>query len=119
MNKFKKYDIIVYGATGFTGKLVCDYLYSHKDTKELKWGISGRSEAKLLPLSNKYNIDYFIASSFDFEALNKVTSSTKLIISMVGPYDKYGDLLINSCLNNTTHYLDINGAPNFVHRISS
>ena len=111
----KKYDIIVYGASGFTGKLICDYLYHHHDSKNLKWAIAGRNKSKLSSISKKYNIDLFVANSFDMDSLNLITAETKLIISVVGPYSLYGKKLIESCINNRCHYLDLTGEPDFVH----
>ena len=52
-----KYDIVVFGATGFTGKLVCDYLYNHRDAKKINWAVAGRDEKKLSRISEKYSAD--------------------------------------------------------------
>ena len=60
----KKYDIVIHGASGFTGKLICNYLFHHIDSKSIKWAISGRNKSKLKEISLKYNVDYFIANSF-------------------------------------------------------
>ena len=109
----KDYDIIIHGASGFTGSLVCDYLYKHNDSKSIKWAISGRNKSKIESLSLKYNVDYFIANSYKKDQLDIITKKSKLIISLVGPYDTYGKALIESCLKNTCHYLDITGESSF------
>ena len=111
----KKYDIIVHGATGFTGKLICQYLYNHQDIKQIKWGISGRNSSKLSLLADQYKVDFIQADSFDLESLDRVTKKTKLIISVVGPYSLYGKKLVESCINNKCHYLDLTGEPEFVN----
>ena len=110
----KKYDIIIYGATGFTGKLICDYIYNHKESKLINWAISGRNQDKLSILAQKYKVDSFIANSFDKSSLDMITEKAKLIISVVGPYSIYGKELIESCVNNSCHYLDLTGEPDFV-----
>jgi len=115
----KKYDIIVYGATGFTGQLICEYLDKHKDIDKINWAASGRDIDKLNALSKKYSIDTIKANSFDLDSLNNLTSKTKLIISVVGPYSVYGKKLIDSCVKNSCHYLDLTGEPDFVHFVEN
>ena len=115
----KKYDIIVHGATGFTGKLVCRYLSSHIDAKSIKWAISGRNNKKLESLSQKYNVDYFKVDSFDINSINSITSISKVIISVVGPYALYGKGLVQSCVDNNCHYLDITGESTFVKYVKN
>ena len=61
----KEYGSIVYGATGFTGKLICDYIYNHQESKLIKWAISGRNQEKLDIISEKYSLHSFKANSFD------------------------------------------------------
>ena len=90
----KEYDLIIHGATGFTGQLICDYLYKHNDSKAIKWAISGRNTSKLEPISKKYNVDLFQVDSFENKALDLITSKSKVIISVVGPYAIYGKQLI-------------------------
>ena len=118
----KKYDLVVYGASGFTGQLICEYLASHKDTSNLNWAIAGRNSSKLEKISNQFSsidkkIDVLYADSFDKESLDSICSQSKLIITTVGPYAIYGENLVASCIENTTHYLDLTGEPHFVHKI--
>ena len=115
----KEYDLIIHGATGFTGQLICDYLYKHNDSKAIKWGISGRNTSKLEPISKKYNVDLFQVDSFENKALDLITSKSKVIISVVGPYAIYGKQLIESCVNNNCHYLDITGESSFVQYVKN
>lgn len=115
----KEYDIIIHGATGFTGQLICDYLYNHNDSKAIKWAISGRNTSKLEPISEKYNVDLFKVDSFENKALDLITSKSKVIISVVGPYAIYGKQLIESCINNNCHYLDITGESSFVQYVKN
>ena len=115
----KEYDLIIHGATGFTGQLICDYLYKHNDSKAIKWAISGRNTSKLEPISKKYNVDLFQVDSFENKALDLITSKSKVIISVVGPYAIYGKQLIESCVNNNCHYLDITGESSFVQYVKN
>ena len=118
----KKYDLIVYGASGFTGQLICEYLSDHKDVSNLKWAISGRDIEKLKSISTQFSteknkIDVLYADSFDKTSLDSISSQSKLIITTVGPYAIYGELLVESCIENQTYYLDLTGEPHFVHKI--
>ena len=113
----KKYDIVVFGATGFTGSLICEYLSKHKDSKDLNWAISGRSKNKAEKIAEKYSVDLIISDSFNRDSLNKMCSDATLVISTVGPYDIYGEKLVEACIENKTHYLDLTGEPSFVKKI--
>jgi len=113
----KEFDLIVFGATGFTGRLVCKYLSNHRDTSNLKWAIAGRDVKKLSNISKEYSVDYIVADSFDLESLDNLCSKGNLIISTVGPYLIYGENLILSCIKNKSHYLDLTGEPEFVLNI--
>ena len=110
----KDFDLIVFGATGFTGRLVCKYLSKHRDTSNLKWAIAGRDVKKLSIISKEYSVDYIVADSFDLDSLDNLCSKGNLIISTVGPYLIYGENLILSCIKNKSHYLDLTGEPEFV-----
>ena len=119
-----KYDIIIFGATGFTGNLVVEYFLKNYglNNPKLNWAIAGRSEIKLEKLKKSFihinqgfaKINIFVADSFDSKSLDVMTSSCRVIISTVGPYLKYGLPLIKSCLKNNTNYCDITGEVPFI-----
>jgi len=118
----KKYDLVVYGASGFTGQLICEYLSAHKDAVDLNWAIAGRNTEKLESISNKFSIedkkvDVLYGDSFDKDSLDNISSQSRLIITTVGPYAIYGEQLVASCIENQTYYLDLTGEPHFVHKI--
>ena len=71
-----KYNLIVYGASGFTGELICEYLSNHPECKDLSWAIAGRSKDKLVYLSNKYGVDCIIADSFNKVQLDEMCAAT-------------------------------------------
>ena len=105
----REYDLIIYGASGFTGRLAVEYL--DENYSDLNWAIAGRNEGKLVNISNKSKCkpDYFIADSEDSENLLKIASKTRVIASLAGPFNKYSDNLVTQCVEAGTHYLDITG----------
>lgn len=116
----KKYDIVIFGATGFTGKLICDYLLGHAESKKLNIAVAARNKERLEKVVSRFlpNVpDMLVVDSFDKESIDSMTSSAKLIITVVGPYSLYGEYLVESCTKNSTHYVDLTGEPNFVHTI--
>ena len=88
MSNTKELDLIIWGATGFTGQLVSKYLYKKYSKTDLKWGIAGRNKGKVSDVAKQLNIDVdkiFIADCNDIESLIKLTSRTKVICTTVGP----------------------------------
>ena len=120
----RPYDIIVFGATGFTGKLVVEYLIEHYGVNNelFTWAIAGRNEDKIkkvietLAAKNDKikKIKFFIADSFDEKSLDHLSKSAKVGISTVGPYIKYGKKLVSHCAHNGTHYCDLTGEVPFI-----
>ena len=123
----RPYDIIVFGATGFTGKLVVEYLIEHYGVNNelFTWAIAGRNEDKIkkvietLAVKNDQikKINFFIADSFDDKSLDNLSKSAKLVISTVGPYIKYGKNLVSHCAHNGTHYCDLTGEVPFIREL--
>ena len=105
----KDIDIIVYGATGFTGKLCVEYLASEE--RSTKWAIAGRNQEKLKKVADDLcpDIEILIADSEDEDALDQLTQRTKVVLSTAGPFHRYGSKLVASCVKNNTHYVDITG----------
>ena len=103
MTTLKEFDIVVFGATGFTGKLVCDYLKG----KPKQWAIAGRSKEKLEALG--FDVPVLVADAHDPDALIRVARRAKVVCSTVGPYAKYGSELVAACAAEGTHYCDLTG----------
>ena len=105
----KKFDIIIYGATGFTGSLGAKYM--DKYSNEFKWAIAGRDSNKLEKLQNEIpgKPEIVIADANNEQALIKLTASTKVVASYAGPFNKYSNLLVKACVETGTHYVDITG----------
>ena len=105
----REFDLIIYGATGFTGKLAVEYI--DNNYSDLKWAIAGRNSEKLNQISNstKSKPPIFIARSDDGNSLSEVVKKTKVIASLAGPFSKYSNELVNQCYENNTNYVDITG----------
>lgn len=105
----KAFDLIIYGATGFTGGLCVDYI--KKNYPDVNFAIAGRNENKLRAISEKYNkpIDYFTVESTDKNGLALLAASASVILNTAGPFYKYGSLVVESCVKENTHYIDITG----------
>ena len=110
----RKYQVIVYGATGFTGKLCAKYL---KDNySDLSWAIGGRNLSKLEKIKKDLNLDCDIqvADGENYEDLCNLVKQTKVLMTTAGPYAKYGSLLMKACIFEKTHYTDITGENHWV-----
>ena len=110
----RAYQIILYGATGFTGKLCAEYL--RDNYPEMKWAIAGRDNQKLNDLKNILNLscDIYVAPGDDKESIDNFVSKTRVVLSTAGPFARYSNLLVKSCVENKTHYTDITGENHWV-----
>ena len=118
----RKFDVIVFGATGYTGKLVAEYMKDeYGDDENIKWAIAGRNMDKLMLVKNdlglKDEIEMIEVDSSDIDALNKMTNSTKCVLTTVGPYQLYGSDLVQSCASNGTDYVDLTGEPGWMYEM--
>ena len=105
----KDIDIVIYGATGFTGQLCVKYLKSVDEG--ITWAIAGRNKEKLeeVAKNNNVEVEIIIADCEDEEALGLLTKRTKVVLSTAGPFHRYGSKLVASCVENSSHYVDITG----------
>jgi len=116
MNSSKKFDIVVYGATGFTGRLVAEYLAAHYNNDgNLKWAMAGRSLDKLKSVRDAIgapaDTPLVVADADDAVSLKAMIDDTRSVITTVGPYQLYGNELISACATSGTDYLDLCGEP--------
>ncbi|KAI9824497.1 MAG: hypothetical protein M1819_000852 [Sarea resinae] len=109
----REYDIVVFGATGYTGKLCAEHITTHLPT-DLKWAVAGRSPSKLASLTqeilslNPDRIQPGIEiAELRKEDLHALARKTRLIINTVGPYYKFGAPVVEACASNGTHHLDV------------
>jgi short subunit dehydrogenase-like uncharacterized protein len=108
----REFDIIVYGATGYTGRLVAEYL---KDKTGLKWAMAGRSQAKLEEVRDLIgapkDTPLVVADADDPASLDAMAKRAKVVLTTVGPYQLYGEPLVKACVANGTDYTDLCGEP--------
>ena len=116
----RKYDLVVWGATSFTGKLVTEYLFNKYGSSKIKWAIAGRNLDKLEKVRSLVaddNLPMIIADSFDEESLSKFVKKTRVVCSTVGPYSLYGTKLVKLCVENNTNYCDITGEAHWIRTL--
>ncbi len=117
----RPYDIVLFGATGFTGRLTAEYLARHAPVG-CAWAIAGRNPAKLAVVRGHLaeidvrlrDLPLITADVDDGESLRALAASTRLVITTVGPYVLYGDALVAACADAGTDYVDLTGEPEFV-----
>jgi len=121
MSHTREFDIIIWGASGFTGKLVAEYLFNkYGSIKDLKWAIAGRDFSKLELIRSEIadnTVSIIIADCNDTKSLDMMTKKAKVICTTVGPYAKYGSKLVLSCIKNKTHYCDLAGEVQWIRKI--
>jgi len=119
----KQYDLVLWGATGFTGKLATAYLSGTKEPFKsapvplppigLRWAVAGRSKQKLedglRTAGAPAGVGVFVAEADDEAAIKAFVSQTKVVCSMAGPFQKYSSKVVKACAEAGTHYVDING----------
>jgi short subunit dehydrogenase-like uncharacterized protein len=115
MNPSSKFDIVVYGATGFTGQLVAEYLASHYAKAGLKWAMAGRRLDKLASVRDAIgapaDTPLIVADASDPTSLKAMVDQTGSVLTTVGPYQLYGSELVAACAGSGTDYLDLCGEP--------
>jgi len=118
-DRSREFDIVLWGATGYTGQLVADYLarnYVDGDTG-LRLALAGRNEEKVRRVAadiGEPELPILLGDSFDSASLDAIASRAEVVISTVGPYAKYGAELVAACVRNGTDYCDLTGETQFV-----
>lgn len=118
----KPYDIVLFGATSFVGKLICDYMISHPSMSQLNWAIAARSQSKIDVLVNDLGpsaagVPTLLADANDYDSLITMCHQARVIMSTVGPYDLYGELLVRACAESGTDYCDLTGEPHWIKKM--
>jgi short subunit dehydrogenase-like uncharacterized protein len=122
MTSSPKFDIVVYGATGFTGQLVAEYLAAHyKNDAQLKWAMAGRSKDKLAKVRDAIGAPaetpLIVADASDPASLKAMIDQTRSVVTTVGPYLLYGNELIAGCAALGVDYLDLCGEVPWMRRM--
>ncbi len=117
----RQYEVILWGATGFTGRLVAEYLNKQYGTSgDLKWAMAGRNREKLEKIRKELGneaIPLIVADSKDRISLDKMVQQTKVICTTVGPYAKYGSDLVAACVANGVDYCDLTGETQWIRKM--
>lgn len=123
MQASREFDVIVYGATGFTGALVAEYLLERYGCgQDLRWAIAGRSRTKLEALKARLGegasaLDLIVADSTDHAAVAALAGRTRVVLTTVGPYALYGSPLVAACVAAGTDYCDLAGEVQWIRRM--
>jgi len=120
----REFDVVLFGATGFTGALTAEYLAANAPNG-CRWAVAGRNPAKLEALRERLaeinpdcaKLELLRADVTDALSLRAVAARSRVVISTVGPYIHYGEPLVAACAEEGTDYLDLTGEPEFVDRM--
>ncbi|MFD1542322.1 saccharopine dehydrogenase family protein [Nonomuraea guangzhouensis] len=110
----RSYDIVLFGASGFTGALTASYL-AKEAGPEVRWALAGRDRAKLERLG--IDAPILVADATDPASLAAIAREARVVVTTVGPYLRYGEPLVAACAEAGTHYLDLTGEAEFVDRM--
>lgn len=124
MEDSRRYDLVLFGGTGFTGGLTADYLAAHAPAR-MRWALAGRNRAKLDAVAARLAAaspaapkpDILVADADDGEALRGIAGSSRVVLTTVGPYALHGWSLAAACAAAGTAYADLTGEPEFVDRV--
>jgi short subunit dehydrogenase-like uncharacterized protein len=116
----RTYDVVVFGATGFTGRLVAEYLAAEYGS-DVRWAMAGRSADKLAAVRDEIgapaDTPLVVADSADPASLKAMAEATAAVVTTVGPYQLYGEPLIQACVEAGTDYVDLCGEPAWMYDI--
>ncbi|MBX3129867.1 MAG: saccharopine dehydrogenase NADP-binding domain-containing protein [Polyangiaceae bacterium] len=120
----RPYDLVLFGATGFTGALVAEYLAGHAPPS-LRWALAGRSREKLEAVRRSLGmaqprlaeLPLLVADSHDRASLDRVAQDAHVVCTTVGPYALHGAELVAACVDAGTHYCDLTGEVQFIRRM--
>ena len=119
----REFDVIVWGATGFTGRLVVEYLAAnYPQGKPLRWAVGARNRDKLQRVLDDISFDgtrpeIIVADSHDPASLASLANRTRVVLTTVGPYAKYGSELVRACATSGTDYCDLTGEAQWIRRM--
>ncbi|HLY47946.1 MAG TPA: saccharopine dehydrogenase NADP-binding domain-containing protein, partial [Solirubrobacteraceae bacterium] len=114
----REHDVVLFGATGFTGALTAEYLSQHADPGT-RWALAGRNREKLEAVRGRLGAGHgelplIEADTTDAASMRRLAESTRVVITTVGPYINYGEPLVAACAAAGTDYVDLTGEPEFV-----
>jgi len=118
----RAYDLAVFGATGFVGRRLAEYLANHRDRSRIRLAIAGRDRGRLEQLRGRLEahsseVGIVVADARDSASIDALASAARVVVSTAGPFAQYGDELVAACVRHGTHYVDITGETVWVRRL--
>ena len=118
----RELDVVVYGATGFTGRLVAEYLNdTYGVNGDIKWAMAGRNIDKLVSVRDEIGVDpsvpLVVADGSDEQSIQSMADRTAVVLTTVGPYQLYGNELVQICAESGTDYVDLCGEPAWMNKM--
>ncbi|MBD3868267.1 MAG: saccharopine dehydrogenase NADP-binding domain-containing protein [Acidobacteria bacterium] len=116
----REFDLILWGATGFTGQLVARHLAENYDWDVLRWAIGGRDEVKLAAVREGLgapDLPVVLGDAHDQDKMAALAKRTRVVCSTVGPYARYGSELVAACVRAGTGYCDLTGEAHWIRRM--
>lgn len=113
----RDYDVVLYGASGFTGKQTVAYFAQH--APNVRWALAGRNREKLAAVKAETGVkaDILVADSQDQAALDAIAARAQVVLTTAGPFALYGTKLVDACVRHQTHYVDITGETVWVREL--
>jgi len=120
------FDLVVYGASGFTGQYVIDYVHRAAKEHGISWAVAGRSESKLKAAlaeagtrvgADLSKVAVIVCDCGDSSSLLQMAKQAKVVLNCVGPYRFYGEAVVEACVESGTHHVDISGEPAFLEKM--
>src|SRR5690606_31000846 len=116
----RDFELLLYGATGFTGQQAAAYLSKALDGTDHSWAIGGRSGDRLEAIAERLEGKkpaVVVADANDRDAVYAMVARTRVIVSTAGPYARYGDHVVVACVDHETHYCDTTGESPWVRQV--
>jgi short subunit dehydrogenase-like uncharacterized protein len=118
----RQYDVVLYGASGFTGRQTVQYFSRNTRPSDLRWAIAGRNRQALEAAREQAgetarSIDILVADAQDQQAVDAIVSKTRILLTTAGPFSLYGSKIVDACVRYKTHYVDITGETFWVREL--
>jgi len=121
-----KYDLVIYGASGFTGQFVIEYVHRAAKEHQISWAVAGRNEGRLQAAvaragavvgADLSSVPLIVCDSSDSSSLLQMAQKARVVLNCVGPYRFYGEAVVEACVEAGAHHLDISGEPQYLEKM--
>lgn len=114
----REFDVVVWGATGFTGRLVAEHFAGHPECADIDWAIAGRNRDKLQQLATEVgDPPVLVGDALDRSSLDDIAQRTNVVCTTVGPYARFGSHLVAACIDAETDYCDLTGEVHWIREM--